>query len=49
MMIFGPRRGQSQMGGGLTSGTGPDEGDLEKLSAEAKNAPTAKLEQMLVF
>ena len=35
--------------GGLMSGTESDEGDLEKLSAEAKITPTAKLEQILVF
>ena len=41
--IFSPRRGQSQMGGALTSGTESDEGDLEKLSTEAKNAPYSKI------
>ena len=37
--FFSPPQGQSQMGGGgLASGTESDEGYLEKLSAEAKNA-----------
>ena len=30
-------------GGGLVSGTESDEGDLEKLSAEVKNAPYTKI------
>ena len=34
---------------GLASGTESDEGEVEKLSAEAKNAPSTKLEQILVF
>ena len=37
------------MGEGLTSRTESDEGDLEKLSAEVKKAPPAKLKQILVF
>ena len=41
--IFDPRWGWSQMEGGLTSGMESDEGDLEKLSAEAKNAPYSKI------
>ena len=41
--FFGPCRGWSQMGGRLTLEMESDEGDLEKLSAEVKNAPYSKI------
>ena len=49
-MIFGPRQGQSHMGGELALGMELDEGGFKNWSAEARNAPPpAKLEQILVF
>ena len=42
-MIFGPRRGRSQMGGTSHRGQGQMREDLEKLSAETKNAPYSKI------
>ena len=42
-MIFGPRWGQSQIGGTSHLGRSQMRGHLEKLSAEAKNAPYSKI------